>query len=167
MFGSVVLWSEGRVHGPYWPIHPAVRRLAAETTALKDASRRAIARWPRKNEAILDRGGLRRLEMFRPGRENATLTEPENVVVARRLAKAGTNTSNGIFTPPRAVNLHACGGHGPRAESECAQFPCLRGGVQSKGIAVTSVQSPASYRIGPLLNFQSLLMRDGIMRVVC
>jgi hypothetical protein len=95
MFGSVVFWPEVRLHAPYRPAHPAVLRLAAGTAALKDASRRAIARWPRKNEAILDRGGPRCLGMLRPGRENGTPAEPENAVCARRLAVAGTNTHGG------------------------------------------------------------------------
>jgi hypothetical protein len=43
MFCPVVFWSEGRLHGPYWPAHPAALSLAAETAALKDASRRASA----------------------------------------------------------------------------------------------------------------------------
>src|SRR5580658_1140172 len=76
------------------PARPAVLRLAAGATALKDASRRASARWPRKNEAILDRGDVRRLAMFRPGRENGTPTEPENIGCERALANASA-TANG------------------------------------------------------------------------
>src|ERR1019366_5110638 len=71
--------NRGRLHAPYGPARPVVLRLAAAAAALKDASRRASARWPRKNEAILDRGGARCLGMFRPGRENGTPAQPENV----------------------------------------------------------------------------------------
>ena len=96
---------------------PGCPRLAAETAALKDASRRAIARWPRKNEAILDRGGPHCLGMFRPGRENATPAEPENVVCARRLTDAWTNTNG--------KHLYAVTpGHGCRL-----RWPCTEGRI--------------------------------------
>src|ERR1700690_1132110 len=112
--------SRGRLHAPYRPARPAVPRLAAGAAALKDASRRASARWPRKNEAIPDRGGTRCLGMFRPGRENGTPAEPENVVFARRLADAWTNTAAGIFTPSPRVTVAACDGVISRAEPWCA-----------------------------------------------
>jgi len=80
---------------PGRPTRPAGPRMAAGTAALKDASRRASARWPRKNEAILDRGGTRCLGMFRPGRENGASTEPENISRGRWLAKASVTVNGG------------------------------------------------------------------------
>jgi hypothetical protein len=69
--------------------------MAAGAAALKDATRRASARWPRKNEAILDRGSTRCLGMFRPGRENGASAEPENVGCGRWLAKASVTVNGG------------------------------------------------------------------------
>ena len=69
-------------------------RLPAGAVALKDASRRASARWPRKDEAILDRDGPRCLGMVRPGRENGTTTEPENVDRGRWLANTPVTTKD-------------------------------------------------------------------------
>ena len=40
--------------------------------AVKDATRRARARWPAKRRAILDRGSARRPGEFRPGRRNGS-----------------------------------------------------------------------------------------------
>jgi hypothetical protein len=55
--------------------------LAVGDAALKNASRRARARWPRENEAILDRGIARRQGIFRRGQENGFQAKPENVDV--------------------------------------------------------------------------------------
>src|SRR5580700_11444855 len=90
------------------PARPAVRRLAAGATALKDASRRASARWPRKNEAILDRGDARCLAMFRPGRENGTPAEPENVDHADRLASTPQTRNGGRSSITRRVEFTTC-----------------------------------------------------------
>src|SRR5271170_7306367 len=90
------------------PARPAVLRLATGATALKDASRRASARWPRKNEAILDRGDARCLAMFRPGRENGTPAEPENVDCAGRLANAVATRNGGRSCVIRTVEFTAC-----------------------------------------------------------
>jgi hypothetical protein len=87
---------------------PAVLRLAAGAAALKDASRRASARWPRKNEAILDLGGARCLGMFRPGRENGTPAEPENVDHGRRFANAAASRNGGNYRVARRVEFTAC-----------------------------------------------------------
>src|ERR1019366_581069 len=95
-------------HVGYRLAHPAVPRLAASAAALKDASRRASARWPRKNEAILDRGGARCLGVFRPGRENGTQAEPEKVDCGGRLANASATRTTRCFTSPggRVYRLH-------------------------------------------------------------
>jgi hypothetical protein len=88
---------------------PAAPRLATDVAALKDASRRANARWPRKNEAILDRGDVRCLGMVRPGRENGTPAEPENVDCDGRLANAAaTGTAEVCLVAWRGEST-ACG----------------------------------------------------------
>jgi hypothetical protein len=81
---------------------PATLRLAAGTAALKDASRRASARWPRKNEAILDRGDPRCLGMFRPGRENGTRPNQKTSIVVigwRTLQQPPTEAANMCLLP--------------------------------------------------------------------
>src|SRR5450432_3470986 len=97
MFRFDLILNRGRPHAPYRPARPAVLRLATGAAAVKDASRRASARWPRKNEAILDRGDARCPGMFRPGRENGTPAEPENVDRGRWLANASATTNGGHF----------------------------------------------------------------------
>src|ERR1019366_3345115 len=106
----------GRLHVPCRPARPAVPRLAAGAAALKDASRRASARWPRKNEAILDRGGARCLGMFRPGRENGTPAEPENVDCGAGWRTLQRPRTARIFTSSCRVAFTACGdlGNGGR-----------------------------------------------------
>src|SRR5579863_6702748 len=109
-FGGTL--DRGRPHPPCGPARPAVLRLAAGATALKDASRRASARWPRKNEAILDRGDARRLAMFRPGRENGTPAEPENIDCDRALANASATTNGAhlyVVLPGRVYRLRRRG----------------------------------------------------------
>src|ERR1700674_4465094 len=91
IFHSMVF--ETGAAAPSRPAHPAIPRLAASAAALKDASRRARARWPRKNEAILDRGSARSPGVFRPGRENGTPAEPENIDCGCALANASTATN--------------------------------------------------------------------------
>jgi hypothetical protein len=99
----------GRRHAPSRPARPTLKRLAASAAALKDASRRASARWPLKNEAILDRGGTRCLGMFRPGRENGTPAEPENVDCGSRPANVVATRNGGNVRIVRSVEFTACG----------------------------------------------------------
>ena len=49
---------------------PDLPEPGAVLAAVKDAARRARARWPAKGRATLDRGGARRPEEVRPGRRN-------------------------------------------------------------------------------------------------
>jgi hypothetical protein len=88
---------------------PAVPRLATGVAALKDASRRTSARWPRKNEAILDRGDGRCLGMVRLGRENGTPAEPENVDGGGRLANVAATRNGGKSCVARRLEFAACG----------------------------------------------------------
>jgi hypothetical protein len=88
-------------------------------TAVKDASRRANARWPHKNEAILDRGGTHCPGMFRPGRENGSPAEPENVgsgCWSRTQRRARTA---GIFRCPGGSRLPLAVTGVSEAESAC------------------------------------------------
>src|ERR1019366_9058167 len=122
-------------HVGYRLAHPAVPRLAARGAALKEPSRRASARWPRKNEAILDRGGARCLGMFRPGRENGTPAEPENGDCGRRLANASATTNGGHLYVVPAGRVYRLRGPGNRRQNPgCVQFSCLRRGVQRNAI---------------------------------
>jgi hypothetical protein len=71
--------------------------------------RAAQARWPRKNEAILDRGNARCLGMFRPGRENGIPAEPENVDCSGQSANAAATRNGGNSCVARRVQFTACG----------------------------------------------------------
>jgi len=103
----------GRTDASYGPARPAAVRLAAAAPALKDASCRASARWPRKNEAILDLGGARCLELFRPGRENGTPAEPENAGWER----LGDHDGRASSDRPGGSRLMLAMTRGPEAES--------------------------------------------------
>jgi hypothetical protein len=99
----------GRPDAPYKLARPVVMSLATGAAALKDASRRANTRWPRKNEAILDRGGARCLGLLRPGRENGTLPNQKTSIVVAGRRKLQRSQTARIVRSSWPVAFTACG----------------------------------------------------------